>query len=504
MRTDLPDCLKPTDSVATRKSALDVYDLAVRLELDGVTDAVAWNEYGFRTTLLMAKAHFGGRSGGRQAAAIPKKRVPILEYLNGISFAIPVLICALSTLLYRLSLWGGDLSPDVAAAVAIGTVSSFIATGGIVQASARRSLFLIHTGDWEGAAHACRMWSMLGAGMVGAWALAGWIFNLYFGLLPFPLDWVAIAFHCALGLLWLACGVLYVLEKNLFVGAAVVAGIATVALCHRVLAMPLLVSQLIGIVVTGAICARAATAILSAKSSRGWKPDRDIVTSRMVHILTPFFVYGCVYYLFLFADRWVAWTAHTGASSLTFQFRGDYETALDVAMIAFVFQVGWVHTSMLTFYERIQVGQARHTVVDVALFNREMFVFYVRRVAAFLPFGALSGWLVYWAAIRLQLLPSATMREVAAVALFGYPLLVLGLWNAGMFFALSRPRFVLFSAGAGLVVDIVCGYILSRVGGYQYAVYGFAAGSAVFALLTIWFFVDHTRTIDHHHYASSA
>ncbi len=504
MRTDLPNCLKPTGDPEKQKLPLDVYDLAVRLELDGVTDAVAWNEYGFRTTFLMAKAHFTGGSDQHRPAAVLKKRRPILEYLNGISFAVPVLLCALSTVLYRLSLWGGDLSPDAAAAVAIGTVSSFIATGGIVQASARRTLFLIHTGDWESAAHACRMWSMLGAAFLGAWAFAGWIFNFYFGLLPFPLDWVAIAFHCALGLLWLACGVLYVLEKNLIVGAAVVAGIATVAIGHRLLAMPLMVSQLIGLIVTGAICAASAAAILRRKSSRSWKPDGPFLTSRIVHLLTPFFVYGCLYYLFLFSDRWVAWTARTAASSLTFQFRGDYETALDLAMIAFVLQVGWVHTSMLSFYAHIQAGQARHTVQDAGLFNREMFVFYIRRLGVFLPFGAATSLLVYWAANRLQLLPSDTMREVAAVALFGYPLLVIGLWNAGMFFALSRPRFVLVSAGAGLFVDVVCGYVFSRIGGYHYAVYGFLAGSAVFAMLTTWIFSDYTRTMDHQHYASSA
>ena len=504
MRTELPDCLKSASKDGKQKPALDVFDLAVRLELDGVTDAVAWNEYGFRTTLSMAAAHHDGGTVEHRPAAPPKRFNGIFEYLNGISFAVPVLLCALSTLLYQLSLWGGDLSPDAAAAVAIGTVSSFIATGGIVQASARRTLFLIHTGDWDSAADACRKWSMLGVALIGGWALAGWAFNSYYGLLPFPLDWVAMAFQCALGLLWLACGVLYVLEKNLVVGGAVVAGIATVAICQRLLGMPLLASQLVGIVVTGSLCAAIAAAILRHKSSRVSKPDGEFLSSRIIHILTPFFIYGCLYYLFLFADRWVAWTARTAASTLPFQFRGDYETGLDIAMIAFVFQVGWVHTSMLAFYDRIQRGQSRHTVHDVALFNQEIFYFYLRRVAAFLPFGALSGYLTFWAADRLHLLATASMREVTAVALIGYPLLVVGLWNTGMFFALSRPRFVLVSTGIALVVNLAAGYLSSRVGGYQYAVYGFAAGSAVFACLTTYLFLKHTRAIDYYHYASSA
>ena len=491
--------------MAKSKPPLDVYDLAVRLELDGITDAVAFNEYGYRSTLMMAKAHLANCQQPQTYSPKPKpKRNILLEYLDGISFAIPVLLCALSTLFFRLSLWGGDLLPDSAAAVAIGTVSSFIATGGIVQASARRSLFLIHTGDWDSAAEACRKWSMLGAAVIAAWALAGLLFNYYYGLLPFPLEWVAVGFHCALSFLWLACGVLYVLERNIVVGVAVMAGIATVALCLRVLGMTLMASQLIGIVVTASVCAAIAISTLRQKSNRSAKSGGDFLSSRIVHITMPFFVYGCLYYLFLFADRWMAWTSRTSASSLPFLFRGDYETGLDIAMIAFGFQVGWVHTSMLSFYARIASGQARLSVQEVKEFNQEMLRFYQFRILSFLPFGAFTGWLTYWAAAHFHLLPTAAMREVTGVALVGYPLLVLGLWNTGMFFALSRPRFVLLSATAGLVVNLICGYLISRVGGYHQAVYGFAAGSAVFAILTTVMFLKHTRSIDHYHYSASA
>jgi len=504
MRTELPDCLKSTTGGNARKPALDVYDLAVRLELDGITDSVAWHDYGYRTTLLMAKAHFHPPLDDEWKEKPKEKRKFILEYLSGISFAIPVLLCALSTLVYKLSLWGGDLAYDTASAVAIGTVSSFIATGGIIQASARRSLFLIHTGDWGAAADTCRKWSMLGAAVVVIWAICGWAFNAYFGLLPFPLDWVAIAFHCALGLLWLACGVLYVLEQNIVVGAAVVCGIATVALCKLGFGMHLVASQLVGISVTASVCAAVAIAVMRSKSKRAAKTDGAFLNTRIIHLLIPFFTYGCLYYLFLFADRWMAWTARTNAASLPFQFRGDYETGLDIAMIAFVFQVGWVHTSMLDFYERIRTGQATYSVDEVRDFNDGIYFFYLRRLAAILIFGALSGWLTYYAAEHLHLLPTQAMREVTLVSLAGYPLLVAALWNTGMFFALSRPRSVLISAAVALCVNFAAGYLLSRVGGYQQAVYGFTAGSGVFACLTTWMFLQHARSIDHHHYASSA
>ena len=58
--------------MAKPKPPLDVYDLAVRLELDGITDAVAFNEYGYRSTLMMAKAHLANCKQPQKYSAKPK------------------------------------------------------------------------------------------------------------------------------------------------------------------------------------------------------------------------------------------------------------------------------------------------------------------------------------------------------------------------------------------------------------------------------------------------
>jgi len=286
------------------------------------------------------------------------------------------------------------------------------------------------------------------------------------------------------------------------VAGAVVLGVGAVAFLHLRLDLPLLVSQLIGVVVTAAICFGVAAAVLRRKWGRNG--DGEFLTARIAHGVAPYFLYGSFYHLFLFADRFLAWTAGTGASSLPFQFRGDYETALDIAMIAFVAEAGWVHMSMLAFYRRLNASQSRLDVGESNLFNRELRRFYCLRMGVFLPSAGVVGYLTYFTALRFGLLPTPQMREVASVALAAYPLLVLGLWNAGLFFALSRPYSALVAVIVGLGVNLSTGYLLSRVGSYQDAVYGFAAGSVVFAAVTTIQFIRLCRSVDHNHFASAA
>jgi hypothetical protein len=132
----LPPCLEPRADDPRWGPPLDVCDVAVRLEAAGVTDAVARREYLQQTTWQLAEACLPWSR--MFVASDPPERKPsaILEYLRGISFSFSLLVCCLAMAYFHFSLWGGDVSAKLAAAVGLGTVSSFLMTGGIVQAMA--------------------------------------------------------------------------------------------------------------------------------------------------------------------------------------------------------------------------------------------------------------------------------------------------------------------------------------------------------------------------------
>src|ERR1700730_16655635 len=100
--------LNPALSNTRWPPPVDVRDLAIRLETQGVSDSVAREEFGFVDTWEMAEAHFPELSARRLARThdradvnpIPR-RSAIVDYLSGISFALPLLFSCVAILLMR-------------------------------------------------------------------------------------------------------------------------------------------------------------------------------------------------------------------------------------------------------------------------------------------------------------------------------------------------------------------------------------------------------------------
>ncbi len=180
MERRIPDCLKPRSGDPLWSSPLDEFDLAVRLETEGVTDEVARSMHGFTSTLSMAEVYFP--SLVRASAASPAAGAPsgLRAWLRGTFFAFTMLLCALSMLTIGVSLWGGALPADLASAVAIATVASLVVTGGFVQAMSRRALFYLGAANIPAAAAVARFWGVAGVGAVVTTALAGLAANLMF------------------------------------------------------------------------------------------------------------------------------------------------------------------------------------------------------------------------------------------------------------------------------------------------------------------------------------
>lgn len=503
MEANVPDCLIPRTGDPTWRPPLDECDLAVRLETEGVTDEVAKSMHGYASTLDMAAVCFP-----TLAAAVPAS-VPASgaesgwrAWLRGTVFALPMVLCALSMMTLGVSLWGGDLPADLASAVALATVGSLVVTGGFVQAISRRGLFYLGAGNIAAAAAVARAWGSAGLIAVLATAFTGLAANLMFAWMPGLLALHTATFFVLLGLLWLACGLLYMVDRAPWIGGATVAGIAVVAVLHRGLGWTLPNSQLAGV---AAAVALAAAGTLQWFRSRvvGTVPSSFLVPAREIYLAAPYFVYGALYYLFLFADRLIAWTAHTNAAALPLQFRGDYETALDLAMAAFVLQTGWVHASLAGFHRAVEAVQRSLRANESVRFNSALHSFYWWRLVRISAFGLATSGLVHFLVSRFGLLPFANMRPVLTIALVAYPVVVAGLWNTSLLFTLGQPRPVLASIAFGALVSLGCGYLMSRTGSYEAAVVGFLVGAFVFAALSCLAVLRSFRNLDGHYYASA-
>jgi hypothetical protein len=481
---------------------LDAFDSAVRLEVQGVTDEVAQSEFGYADTFAMARANPGCDQAPAEACVEPAANW-LVAYFRGVSFAIPVLMCALSMYLLGYSLWGGDVPGAFASAIAVGTVSSFLVTGGVIQGMARRSLFYFTTGAVGAGAGACLQWCGAGVVALTTTGVLGLALNANFGWMPPHLAGIAVAFHASLGLLWLSCGVLYILDRSTALGVVTLAGLAAVWLFSRVGQWPLVGAQIGGILVATTAAAGLSVWALRRRlgNARVMYPATSV--SRTVYLAGPYFLFGLLYYFFLFLDRLLAWTAATGSLPMPLWFRGDYEVPLDVALVAFVLTVGWVHPSLLRFQASVSRLRRQSSIAQLDAFHRDAKREYWRRSVGMLGWGVGVTAAVWVLAAWWGVPGGAHSLTLTAWGLVGYLALAFGLWNTSLLFSLSLPKPILQAIGLAVVIDLALGYVLTRVFSYEAAVGGFAAGAAVFAVMSARGALARLRSLDYFHYAAA-
>jgi hypothetical protein len=483
---------------------LDVQDLTARLETDGVTDSVATAEFGHESARRMAENWLPRvLTYGPAIEPPPAERGWLQEYADGIVFSIPLLCSCLSMLSLGFALWGGALPNDDATAVGLGTVGSFLLSGGIVQAMVRRGLFFATTQQFVLCASAIRYWLGVGALFIAAGAVTMSAASAYWGWLPMRVNFVAAAFCLALGVLWLAAGALYILRNGLPLIWLNLAGIGLVWLLHVAWGLSLIAAQLIALT---ACNGAALTLVLRRLRQTGGRTSyRDATWSlaREVYSVWPFVLYGLLYYVLLFGDRLAAWTADTYAASLPVQFRGDYETAVNVGLFVFVLLAGWIHCATAAFYSVIARSQRTYRVSETEEFRSEVFGFYKKFALTVAAFGTGASLATFGGAYASGLLGGSATTSIAAWSLAGYVLLMLGLWNVNLLFGLSSPSAAVRSAAVGCLANLAIGYIFSRVGGYEHAVFGFLGGGVAFAALSTMDVMRAFRELDYRYFAAA-
>jgi hypothetical protein len=271
---------------------------------------------------------------------------------------------------------------------------------------------------------------------------------------------------------------------------------------HLVVRVPLLAAQFLAIL----SCASATGLVVFRKLQRdfelkkmvwAWPGLEDFWT------LSPYIAYGFFYYLLLFGDRLTAWTAQTYSAAMPVQFRGDYETAVNLGLAVFVVLAGYVHCGTAEFYCEVVRWQMIRYVHDIEDFKSDMLSFYQRGL---LCFGLLAAGISCAAYVGGRLAGAITPATLSMSlwSMVGFTLLVWGLWNVNMLFGLSGAASAVIATAAGCVADIALGYVLSRLGTYHYAVFGFVAGSSVFAFVSTRSIIRAFRDLDYRYFAASA
>lgn len=447
-------------------------------------------------------------------------------YCKGLLFAMPMAIQVFAMLLFQCSLWAWMyFTVAESTAIALGTIGSFIITGGFCQIIGRRGLFYIHQDENILTMKFSYIFLLIGFFVVllmgGIFLLAQFIFDFFPGWM---IQYIMI-YYFLLSFLWLCFGILYMLKRTLLCTIIVAIGITIVYLVMIFgVNVPFFKGQLIvwahivGISVSIILAFVSGYLILrkmARKSKEEFKAEELPRFSMLVYLLLPYFLYGFLYFFFLCLDRLIAWSCHKEVIPYIITFRVSYELGMDWALCSLILTIGALEYSMEDFSRTVIPEQIRFKAMDIDNFNTRYILFYRRNLIIFLCVAILSILFVYFGMFLLAQLNqrwgilygiehffNPITYFVFFFAAIGYAFMVWGLFNSIFFFALSRPVFVLKSIIPAIIVNLVVGFIMSRLFGYYFGVIGLTAGAVTFMLISSIYARRVFQRLDYYYYSA--
>lgn len=307
---------------------------------------------------------------------------------------------------------------------------------------------------------------------------------------------------------------LYMLNQEFQFTIAVSLGIFVVFLVRQHLGLSMVVAHQIGLV-TASIYSMLMSAQYLLR--RHWRTrDPNFVTSgklpRPVILMSSvrtFVLYGSMYFTMLFADRLLAWTGRMEFRQTFVWFRADYEVGLNWALIGMLPAFTVLELILQRFGRRMKPLQLEHGLNDRGSFTVSFLRFYLRQIVLYTIIG-IAGVVVAYLAIQwlipripeLAIMATEIPRFTFFVGVIGYISVGFSLLNLSVFFYLSRPRLAMISLIPAMGVNIVVGYLLSRIFSYHLAVFGLAAGGITFALISTVLCLRVLANLDYYYYSA--
>jgi hypothetical protein len=464
-------------------------EVAALMESLGYTDRSA-REWGFRDVFSLAEHLFArlqqnpapderANQKGKRISLWAETSCALRKFSLSLAYAIPWTVMLLLEYLRPDTL---RVSAEIGGALSLTLIASLITSGGFVQMISRSGNFYYGLKEPVLAHGTCI--SLLNIGLTSSLVLAllGMAAGSYFHLFASNYLVLAALSYLALSLLWMLCAVLsvqgngwcipFVFFLSIFIGG-VIKILANPRTTTLLVLCPLLaVSCALGCVLAGSYHAEK----MHPKSKDSARPRGSVLFISLV----PFYVYGTLYFTFLFADRLTAGSAVPWISGLSFGIDAAYKKGTDLVLLAFLITaalVEYLADSFLRFWQRLatDLPQDANERLMVSLGKRHwrsMLVIF----AAFVVI-ALSAWFAFSRSDSPVAAPR--LLQTAVLGGLGYLMLSLALLEIIILASVNAISMASLAVALGVAVNLLIGYALSHLWGVQYAAVGLLVGSAV-------------------------
>lgn len=402
---------------------------------------------------------------------------------HGLTFTLPMIVsvAAMITLHISFSSYLYFSVPD-ATAIALATFLSFLTTGGFTQAMTH--IYYVLMGmqkiqEIEATVFLVMRWSLLVTLFFGMLVIVG---DFVFPIMPESLVLLMILYTVLLSMLWLSFTGLYILRREYWLTFITAFAIfVAYALHSRGIAVQwaqvaaMLIASLTGL---------GTSLIIFRRRTRGFQALRGVFKTRLAqlaHGASPYFLYGLLYFVFVYMDRLVAWSSQTSYLPYNIWFRGQYELGMDWSLVALFLPLSLAEVLISTVMRRIENLEHQLSVRKDEELLRSIRRTYFRTLGIFVAVSALGVILTHVGVTLLAPLKlfrlSVPVRGVEPFVFmwssWAYVLLSVAIFNVLMLFTLSHPRPALMVLGYGIGLDLLSGVLATQLlNGYQYAVLG--------------------------------
>lgn len=521
----------------------DFYEVAAYLESEGWNDRRAFAAYGFNNIFEMAQQVYDIINRKASASThIPPEQLKIISFiisiiknfLRGLIFALPMAISVISMLTLRFSLWSYErLSTDLATSIAIGTILSFMTIGGFTQAIARRGFFYIIMGYYNMARKITFSFIKTGYVTIFGVALLLLASSYIFSFFPMKMLLTAILYYIFLSSIWLSVTVMYILRKELAFTGLIAFGIVMVGFLFLILNLEIIIAQLISLVIVTILCILLVIYYFhkaELKMEKGLAPKMPKM-SVTFYTVAPYFLYGFLYFTFLYVDRVMAWSSNNSAyMPYIIWFRGNYELGLDFALFTLMVPLGVIEVAVDTIMKQLELQIKNFTIYTTTQLNMSFKNKYKKFLILIIIVSSLSGILIYMllmfinknytGVLKFDILKNPTIHFVLICSIISYAILAVGLMNSVILFSLSQPKVLNKALSTALVINIGVGFVASRwfswmqnnlgnndlfygIEGYAFAIFGLMAGSIFFMVASIKTTLKVFDNLDYYLYAMS-
>jgi hypothetical protein len=434
------------------------------------------------------------------------------DFSNGMLHLLPIAFQVIAIILLGFSLWTYVGFNDLqATAVVLGLILGLTTTGGSIQAMGKQVSYYWYQEDMA----MCEKMVKRGV-FYGILFLIGSTFVVSFlltigNLYPFLFSALMSLYAVAIGTLLLVLAPLYTFKKRWVISVAILLG-TVVAVCLLLFSnVSIYMVHMVGIG-TSLLLAGIYLLYFFRRKRRQSSYKTFGIPKKMVGVLrnSNYFLYGTLFYVYLFADRIIAWSS-TAQRDIPFvlYYDKDYEIGMDLALLVFFLMAGILEYSVATFSRNMERKQRILHHNDVQRFQTEMLASYKRHRALLLLNALVGAALLYYlvtkpwgyqAGFDDTLAPLSL--TVAAIGCVAYIFLTIGIWNVLLLNTLNQSAASIRFLLVALLVNVSIGFLASRIVSFQFSVLGLLAGSIIFMVLTQRYMQTFFKNLEYHYYAT--